>query len=101
MLAVPGSVMALPAGKTVNRAVHHPKLTKHSSNGGGVPVFKDIDRQMKISLTEPSPSKLAESKHQGHTPTVSDDGYGDDNIAAHGDGPVVAHSATSPTGRKS
>lgn len=52
--------MALAAGKAFNHAVHRPKLTKHSSNGGGVPVFKDIDRQMKISLTEPSPSKLAE-----------------------------------------
>ncbi|KAF4626286.1 hypothetical protein G7Y89_g11880 [Cudoniella acicularis] len=74
-----------------------------SSSSGGVPVFKDIDRQLKVSLTEPTPNMLKENKVPGTTPTVSEDGSAEDLAASSGDAPAVAHSVStsSPTARKS
>ncbi|KAG9238472.1 hypothetical protein BJ875DRAFT_437406 [Amylocarpus encephaloides] len=71
-----------------------------TSSSGGVSHFKDIDRQVKLELTEATPSKSKDAK-QLVTPTISENGSTDDTF--HNDGPAVARGSltASPTARKS
>ncbi|CAG8961681.1 hypothetical protein HYFRA_00006220 [Hymenoscyphus fraxineus] len=67
-----------------------------TSSTGGAPIFKDIDRQVKVELTEATPNKSSNKQPLITTPTISEDGSADDTVQY--DAPP--HSG-SPTARKS
>lgn len=70
------------------------------SSVGSIPGFKNIDRDVKVSMTEATPSKNKDGKIPGSTPTISEDG---DEETIHNDSPAIAYSgsAQSPSVRKS
>ncbi|RDW69542.1 hypothetical protein BP6252_08562 [Coleophoma cylindrospora] len=75
---------------------------RETSHAGAVP-FKNLDyvsQSIKVSLTEPSPNKSKDKKSTVTTPTISEDGSGDDGVTVHCDSPVVAHGGSSPAIRK-
>ena len=96
------------------------KLSSANTCSGfsSIPMFKDYDRRVKLSVTHPSPR--GKEKYDIHhyflltltndisynrtTPTISEDGSNDDGVTVHCDSPAIAIGggvAVSPTARKS
>ncbi|PBP17405.1 RNA binding protein MSSP-2 [Diplocarpon rosae] len=72
---------------------------RDNSSSGSAGGFKDLDRNIKVSLTEPTP-KAKDIKVE--TPSVSDDGSNDDGVTVKTESPAVAHGGSvSPSARKS
>ncbi|KAJ5042341.1 uncharacterized protein L3040_004892 [Drepanopeziza brunnea f. sp. 'multigermtubi'] len=73
---------------------------RDNSSSDSVGGFKDLDRSVKVSSSEPTPKPKAVKLE---TPSVSDDDSADDGVTVHNDSPAVAHggSPSSPSDRKS
>ncbi|RDL31945.1 RNA-binding, RBD [Venustampulla echinocandica] len=70
-----------------------------SSTSTSAPIFKHMDRQVRASLTEPTPNK---SKNIKSTPSVSETSSASGGTPVRGDAPsVVRGGSVSPTARKS
>ncbi|CAL3962880.1 unnamed protein product [Diplocarpon coronariae] len=72
---------------------------RDNSSSGSVGGFKDLDRNVKVSVTEPT-LKVKDIKVE--TPSVSDDGSTDDGATVKTESPAVAiGGSVSPSARKS